>query len=128
MKSLSLFDTEGKKQEAIVILTSGRSSEFWGLIKKILNVNIEYLAERIISETDENGNLLEGKALIEARMKVLVFRDVARTPEHLIKTLSGEDIENEPIDPYVTIKEQKETDKKVEAEENELEGFDSEVY
>lgn len=127
MKSFKLFDNEDARLKATNILMNGKDSDFWKLVKEVVQLNVEYLKELIISEKDDNGLQLTEKQLIEARMMVQAFREVMGTPEHFIKLFSGRDVETVSDDPY----EQVEPDN--EANDSKSEGdlpddFDTSAY
>lgn len=130
MRSLNLFATEKEKNVASNVLLNGKDSDFWRLIKKIVAINVEHLKELIISEIDENGNPITEKQLIEARMKVLAFRDVVGTPEHFIRLFTGQELVEEPLDPYVTINDVKDPVPEAEVKEDYSlpADFDTEPY
>ncbi len=105
MKSFDLFSTEESKQRAVNVLMNGKDSDFWKLVKSLISLNVEYLKELVITQKDENGEALSDKQLMEARMQILVYRDVAGTPEHYVNIFTGKDIAVEPLDPYATIED-----------------------
>lgn len=130
LKSFDLFPTEEAKNNAVNTLLNGKSSDFWKLIKKIVEANIEYLKEILITERDDNGQPYDEKSLIEARMMIQAYRSVIKTPEHFIFKFAGIDVKEESDDPYATIKDVKKENNEVsdEVESDLPPDFDTTAY
>jgi len=103
LSPLELFNSEAKKQNAVNTLRNGMKSDFWQLITQVIDFNIDQLKEIVIAKS-QDGKPLTDEELDEARYKIQIFRDVAKTPEKFINLFTGIDLDEEPLDPYEGIK------------------------
>lgn len=93
-----LFDTPEKINKAISDLQSGIGTEFWNLMGKILDSNIQVAKDQLENGTGEGVETPESIARIRDRLKI--YKEVRNTPEDLIRKLSVGEEEHPNPDPF----------------------------
>jgi len=89
-----LFDSEEKREAAIITFTTGKDNPFWKLMTQILEANIEVVTEQILegSDTKEETDRL--------RDKLKVYKELLNTPAMMIERLTPVEGEEPNLDPY----------------------------
>ena len=95
---------ENEKQNTIKTLEGGIATEFWALMVKIMQENIDFLGKQILSkESLEQGS--EGDPLTDAEVDILRNKrnaqiDLMNCPTSMLEQLRAEDMPVENLDPY----------------------------
>lgn len=107
-----LFNTEKKRQAAILTFKNGMNTPFWQLMTEILKANIKVITEQIL-----NGGIDTTKEQMDRlRDKLKVHKEIVDTPMSMIKKLTPSPEGEEPnLDPFQTAEELKKERKKVSA-------------
>lgn len=97
-----IFDTPEKIKLALATLEAGKQSEFWILMCKIIDGNIEYLSQQLLNGID--GDNKEASKDLEDRLrdKLKVLKEIRNTPESMISKYTSNDQEVPSFDPYQT--------------------------
>ena len=100
----NLFNTEKKRQAAIVTFQTGMSNPFWQLMTQILEANIEVITKQIL----DGGAETTKEQMDRLRDKLKVHKEVINTPKSMIEKLASSPEGKEVgLDPYLTVKELK---------------------
>lgn len=91
-----LFDTPAEKAEAVLQFENLMGHRGWQYVCKIIQLNIDY-ALKILKEGSA-GETKETIDLIRANIKA--WEDVINTPKKMIKNLTEELPQDQPLDPY----------------------------
>jgi|TARA_Y100000310_G_C20426505_1_gene689340 hypothetical protein len=104
-----LFDTEKKREAAIVIFKTGINTEFWKLMIQILEANIEFVTEQILNGGEDTTK----ERMDRLRDRLRVYKEMIGTPASMVKKLTASEGEEPDVDPYFTKEQLKEERKKV---------------
>jgi len=101
----TLFDSDEKRQAAIVAFKTGKNTPFWVLMEKILEANIVAVTEQILAGGKK-------KEMDRLRDVLRAYEDVKDTPATIIKNLTVEKNKEPNLDPYYSVTEMKDLRKK----------------
>jgi len=85
----------------IAALTAMQQTEGWRIVLRILNENIEYLQEGILTKRDpETLGALSDTEVDELRIKRSLSIELRSTPENYIKKFTQSSVPEKSYDPY----------------------------
>ncbi|NQT58694.1 MAG: hypothetical protein HQ557_06900 [Bacteroidetes bacterium] len=102
-----LFNTDKKKEKAIITFRDGVNTPFWKLMCKILKANIKVLTMLILDGTNFDGEPASKKETDRMRDKLKVYREVRDTPTKMVEVLTSEEAEEPSFDPYYSVSDLK---------------------
>ena len=91
-----LFNTKKAIKSTVATLKSGKESEFWQVMKLIVNENIKLLEENILEGYE--GETQEDIRVKRAKLKA--YKEVLNTPDDIIKKFEGSKKNEIEFDPY----------------------------
>ncbi len=97
----TLFDTKAKIEAGINGFTELQNHGGWKLFIQIIEGNIKYCTQRILTKK-EGDEVLSNKQIDRERDRLAVFEEVKNLPKKKIKELSSPEQEVPNPDPYHT--------------------------
>ena len=98
-----IFNTEEKKERALIILRDGQLTPFWHLMVELLTGQIDILKEQIL----EGGEDTTKKDMDHLRDKLRIYQDFIKTPQFHIDRFTTHKSEEPSLDPYDTLPDRK---------------------
>ena len=99
-----LFDTDKKRQTAIVDFKALSNHPGWKLLGKIVKENIEVVTNKIL----DGGVKATKEQMDRLRDKLMVYKEVLNTPKATIQQFDSPEGEEIKLDPYLTVEELRE--------------------
>ena len=103
----NLFDTEEKRESALVTFQGGISTPFWILMVQMLEADMTTLKELILTGVDKEGNPTSEDKLDKLRDCLKIYQEISDTPKIMIEKLTHVEPEEITLDPYPTLKKER---------------------
>lgn len=94
------FSKTQENTRIIVALESLKSNPGWQFITQVIQGNIKYLADQIISKQGDNGVVLEDGDIDILRIKYDYLSEILKKPDKFLKELTRTESKEESLDPY----------------------------
>ena len=100
-KNFDLSFSSGENNAIIISALEGlKVNEGWQFLAQTMTKNIEWLAERIIDKTGEQGEELSDAEVEKYRLRPKYIKELLNKPDDFIKKLSTTEEINPNLDPY----------------------------
>ena len=98
------FDLSFKNSEDNAVIISAlqglKVNEGWQFLSELMNKNLEWLAERILNKTGDQGEELSDAEIDKCRLRYKYVKELLDKPDFFIEKLSKEDEVIPDLDPY----------------------------
>ena len=102
-----LFDTDKKRESALITIQEGIRTPFWLLMEQMLEADVTSLKELILAGVDREGQSASKEVIDGLRDCLKVYQDLLDTPSKMIERFNQVEGEEPSLDPYPTLKEER---------------------
>lgn len=98
------FDLSFKNSEDNAVIVSSlqglKANEGWQFLSELMNKNLEWLAERILNKTGDQGEELSDAEIDKCRLRYKYVKELLDKPDYYIDMLASTEAEDKSLDPY----------------------------